>query len=159
MSKVIFLDAGPLGIIANPKTPPSPLTIQAIEWVYALTIAGCRLIVPAIADFEVRREFLRAGMPDSLVLLDVWNTAQPDRYLRLTDSALKLAAQLWAQARNGGTLPADPKELNGDVLIAAQILDYQANYGLATSDIVIASVNVGHLSLFVPTDLWTNIQP
>lgn len=159
MSKVIFFDAGPLGIIVNSKTPPSPLTIKAIEWVYALIVEGHRLIVPAIADFEVRREFLRAGMTDSLALLDAWNTAQPDRYLPLTDSALKLAAQLWAQARNGGTLPADPKELNGDVLIAAQILDYQATYGLAASDIVIASVNVGHLSLFVPSDLWTNIRP
>jgi len=45
------------------------------------------------------------------------------------------------------------------VLIAAQTLDYQATYGLATSDLTIATVNVGHLSLFVPADLWTNIMP
>jgi len=49
--------------------------------------------------------------------------------------------------------------LNGDVLIAAQVLDYQATNGLASADIIVATVNVGHLSLFVPADVWTNITP
>lgn len=159
MSKVIFFDAGPLGILTNPKTPPPLLTAQMIQWSLALIKAGHRLIVPAIADFEIRREFLRAGMTASIALLDAWNVAQPDRYLPLTDSALKRAAMLWAQARNGGTLPADPKELNGDVLIAAQVLDYQETHGLAICDTIIASINVGHLSLFAPADLWSNIKP
>ena len=50
---------------------------------------------------------------------------------------------------------ADPKELDGDVLIAAQALDT----GLPTSAFIIATVNVGHLALFVPADLWRNIIP
>lgn len=95
----------------------------------------------------------------SVALLDAWNTAQPGRYLSLTDNALRLAAQLWGQARNSGSLPADPRELNGDVLIAAQALDYQTTHGLATADIVVATVNVGHLALFVPAEAWTSIRP
>ena len=97
----------------------------------------------------MRRELVRAGKNQGIALLDTWNMAQPDRYLPLSDSALKLAADLWAQSRNEGTLPADPKELSCDVLIAAQALDYRAMHGLTDSDIMIATLNIGHLSLFV----------
>jgi predicted nucleic acid-binding protein len=153
MSRVIVLDAGPLGILTNPHAPAQ--TIAVLQWSRNLLSAGNRLVVPAIADYEVRRELERANKIDSLALLDIFNTAQPNRYLPLTDSALRLGAKLWARARNSGTLPADPKELNGDVLIAAQVLDM----GVPPADFVIATVNVGHLSLFVPADLWTNIHP
>lgn len=158
MTKVIFLDAGPLGILANPKMPSPDLTVRALRWAVDLARAGHRLVVPAVADFEVRREFLRAGMKRSVALLDAWNGAQPDRYLPLTDTALKLGAELWAKARNAGALPADPRELNGDVLIAAQALDYQTAYGIDARDVVIATTNVGHLSQFVTAALWTNIE-
>ena len=121
--------------------------------------AGHKILVPAIADFELRRELTRAGKLNSLKTLDAFNATVLDRYLPLTDSALKRAAVLWAQASNLGSLPADPKELNGDVLIAAQVLEYQAVSGLSTSDILVATVNVGHLSLFVPAGLWSNITP
>ena len=42
-----------------------------------------------------------------------------------------------------------------DMLIAAQALDT----GIPVADFVVATVNVGHLSLFVPADTWTNIHP
>ena len=153
MSRTVFLDAGPLGLITSPKR--SPDAIAATQWTVAMMQAGHRFIVPAIADFEVRRELIRAGKRKGLAALDAWNSAYPDRYLPLSDPALRLASTLWAQARNAGTPTADPKELDGDVLIAAQVLDI----GLSTSQIVVATVNVGHLSLFVPAELWTNIQP
>jgi len=41
------------------------------------------------------------------------------------------------------------------VLIAAQALDT----GLRPSDFIIATVNVGHLALFVPAKEWTKITP
>jgi predicted nucleic acid-binding protein len=153
MSRVIFLDAGPLGLLTNPKKTPE--TIAAAQWAMSLMRAGHRLVVPAIADYEVRRELERAGKAKGIARLDAFNAASPDRYLPLTDSALRLAARLWAQARNSGTLPADPKELNCDVLIAAQVLDT----GIPAADLTVATVNVGHLSLSVPADLWTNIHP
>jgi predicted nucleic acid-binding protein len=153
MSRTVFLDTGSLGILTNPKKPPE--TVSALRWAVSLTRAGHRIVVPAIADFEVRRELERAGKTQGLADLDAWNTATPDRYLPLTDSALRLASRLWAQARNAGTPTADPRELDCDVLIAAQALDT----GIPPADFVVATVNVGHLSLFVPADLWTNIPP
>jgi hypothetical protein len=46
-------------------------------------------------------------------------------------------------------------ELDCDVLIAAQALDL----ALPSADLVIATMNVGHLSRFVAADLWTSITP
>jgi len=153
MSLTVVLDTGPLGILTNPRRPPE--TVGALIWAMTMIRAGHRFIVPAIADYEVRRELERAAKPAGLAALDAWNSAAPNRYLPLSDSALRLGATLWAHARNAGTITADPKELDADVLIAAQALDM----GLQPSDFIVATVNVGHLALFVPADLWTNITP
>jgi predicted nucleic acid-binding protein len=153
MSRVILLDAGPLGLLTNPKKTSETRAIT--QWVIDIMAAGHRLIVPAIADYEVRRELERAGQRRGLAQLDAFNLARTDRYLPLSDSALRLAAQLWAQARNAGMPTADPKELDCDVLIAAQALTMRTS----TLDLVIATTNVGHLARFVAADLWTNITP
>ena len=73
----------------------------------------------------------------------------------MSDSALRLAARLWAQARQAGRPTADPRELDADVLIAAQAL----GMGIAAPDLIIATTNVGHLSQFLPAALWTNLGP
>ena len=153
MSRVIILDTGPWGLLTNPKKIPEPRAIT--RWAPDMMATGHRLIVPAIADYEVRRELERAGHRKGLAQLDAFNAARADRYLALTDSALRLAAKLWAQARNAGIPTADPKELDCDVLIAAQAL----TMGIPSSDLVIVTTNVGHLSRFVTADLWTNISP
>jgi len=58
------------------------------------------------------------------------------------------AAELWAYAKKCGRLPADPKELNGDVILAAQAEQVKA---------IIATENIGHLSLFVEARNWKEI--
>jgi len=150
---IVFLDTGPLGLITNPKT--SPETIAAAEWVYNMEAAGHRFLVPAIADYEVRRELVRAGKIRGVAMLNAFNSAEPDRFLSLSDPALLCAADLWARSRNSGVPTADPRELDGDVLIAAQALDA----GYPSTDFVIATTNPGHIEQFAPCDLWTNIQP
>ena len=71
----------------------------------------------------------------------------------LSDAALRLAATLWAQARNRGTPTADSRELDCDVLIAAQAL----SLGVPDGELVVATANVGHFAQFVAAELWTNI--
>ncbi len=149
----IFLDTGPLGLITNPKRTPE--TIAMAEWIYDMDAARHNIVVPAIADYEVRRELIRSGKANGIARLNSFNAAEAGRLLDLTATALLLGAALWAQARNAGTPTADPKELDADVLIAAQALDM----GLPVSAFVIATVNVGHLSLFAPAELWTDIKP
>ena len=153
MSRTIFLDTGPLGIITNPKRPAE--TVAALTWAVSMLGAGHRLIVPAIADYEVRRELVRSGKTNGLRTLDTWNAAAPDRYLPLTDSALKLASTLWASARNSGKATSDPKALDGDVILCAQVLDM----GIPATDFIVATGNLDHINLFVPGDDWSNITP
>jgi predicted nucleic acid-binding protein len=153
MSLTVFLDAGPLGLVTNPKRTTD--TIAAAQWIYSMEAAGHRFIVPAIADYEVRRELIRSGKGHGIARLNAFNAAGVGRFLSVTNTALLRGADLWAQARNAGTPTADPKALDADVLIAAQALDM----GLPISAYIIATVNVGHLALFVPADHWTNIKP
>jgi len=157
MSRTIFLDTGPLGVITNPKKPV--VTVNALQWAATHIRAGNRIMVPAIADYEVRRELIRLGKQAGIISLNAWNSLPSDRYVPLTNSALQLASELWAQSRNAGTPTADPKELDCDVLIAAQVLDYQRVQRLAPIEIIVATVNVGHLLQFVSADTWQNIMP
>ncbi|MFI5352420.1 MAG: type II toxin-antitoxin system VapC family toxin [Candidatus Binatales bacterium] len=59
------------------------------------------------------------------------------------------AAELWAQARNRGTPTADPKELDGDVILAAQAEQVGA---------IVVTDNVGHLARFVKARNWREIS-
>ena len=78
-----------------------------------------------------------------------------NRYIPLTDEALRLAAELWAKARQEGRPTADSKELDIDVILAAQALPF----GVAASDVVVATTNVRHLAQFVAAKHWTGIVP
>ena len=155
MSLHILLDTGPLGIITNPKR--RTLTLDSLQWVSRHLREGDTFLVPAMADYEVRRELIRSGRNAGIKALDEWNSVSQDRYLALTNSALKRAASLWAEVRNQGLVTADPKELDCDALIAAQALEYQEIHGLARSHVVVATTNVGHLSRFVRAELWSEI--
>jgi hypothetical protein len=65
------------------------------------------------------------------------------------------SATLWARARQQGVPTADPKELDCDVILAAQVL----TCGASPADAVVATSNVGHLGRFVPAHLWAAIAP
>lgn len=154
MSRVVVFDSGVLGLV----TKPNKKTVEdraAAQWAMDLLAAGNQIVVPAIADYEVRRELVRISSTRGLAALDAWNAGEPGRFLDLSNADLRLACQLWAQARNAGTPTADPKELDGDVIISAQA----RGLGLTPPAYIVATTNVGHLSLFVPADLWTNIVP
>ena len=120
------------------------------RWLADLVSAGRRIIVPEIADYEVRRELLRLGSQKGLTNLD--QLASRLEYLPLTTVAMRLAAELWAQARSAGHPTAPDHALDGDVILAAQALSLQ-------TAVIVASGNPGHLSRFVAAELWSNIVP
>ena len=154
MARVVVLDSGVLGLVTKPNKK-SAEDRAAAGWAIGLLAAGNRIAVPAVADYEVRRELVRVGSARGLEALDAWNAGEPGRFLDLTNADLRLACELWARARNAGTPTADPRELDADVLICAQAL----NLGLAPADYVVATTNVGHLSRFVPAEPWGDIGP
>jgi hypothetical protein len=118
---------------------------------YLLTTSSVRVIIPEIADYEVRRELLRANKVKGIARLD--ELAKLLEYLPITTAAMHQAAFFWAQARQKGQPTASDKTIDGDMILVAQALT------LAVSDVVIATTNVGHLSRFVSADLWQNINP
>ncbi len=152
MSPTIFLDTSPLGVVTKRKGIADAGDCRA--WIADCRRAGCHIVVPAVARYKVARELLRLNNMTGLARLDAF-CGIPGCYLPISDSALRLAAELWAQSRGRGTSTADPKELDCDVLICAQALDM----GIASSDLVIATMNVGHLAQFVTAKLWTDIRP
>ena len=147
VTRVVLLDAGPLGLITNPKR--SPASTACAVWAQSLASAGCRMVVPEIADYEVRRELLRANKTAGFAKLD--SLISLLEYLPLTTASMRKAAQLWAEARQRGQPTAGDRMIDADMILAGQALTVGAG------DIVIATTNVGHLSRFVAADLWQNV--
>ena len=108
VSHVVLLDTGPLGLVTNPRR--SPPSVACAQWLQAIVAQGLRVIVPEIADYEVRRELLRAKKERGLARLDA--LASRLEYLPLTTAAVRQAAVFWAQARQQGQPTADEKALD-----------------------------------------------
>lgn len=153
MSRFLFLDSGPLGLLTHPQRTAEVIAVT--DWLSECLRAQTRVIVPAIVYYEVKRELLRARKEIGLDRLDTFVRASPGRYLPLSDEALNVAADLWAKARQNGRPTADPKALDIDVIIAAQVL----SFGPVPADVIVATTNPRHLSQFVPASDWQTIAP
>jgi predicted nucleic acid-binding protein len=144
-----MLDAGPLGLITNPNL--SSESVACAEWLQTHITSGNRIIIPEIADYEVRRELLRANRIKGIARLD--DLAKLIEYLQITTAAMREAAKLWAQARQQGQPTAGDKTIDGDMILVAQSMTLQV------PDVVIATTNVGHLSRFIAAESWQNVAP
>lgn len=147
MSKLVLLDSGPLGMATHPKAK-SPIHQECSQWLNNLPLKGYRVGLPEIADYEVRRELILAGKTQGIKRLDALKSQL--LYFPITTATMLLAAQLWAQARQAGTPTADPKALDGDVILAAEAM-LLASQG---HQVIVASTNIGHLSQFVDAREW-----
>jgi predicted nucleic acid-binding protein len=147
VSRVVLLDSGPLGLVTNPRL--SPKSLECAKWLQDLLAGGADVVVPEIADYEVRRELLRAGKAKGLARLDDLGGAL--RYLPITSAAMRRAAAFWAQARQSGRPTAPDQALDADAILAGQAAAMPAD------DVVIATTNVGHLSRFVTAAPWHTI--
>ena len=158
MPRVIILDTFPLSSTAKLDPPPgvAPTTLDRCRyWVEDCIAAGHSMVVPAINYYESLRELERLQAIRKIARLRAFCQAHPDRYVPLTDAHRDLAAVLWGRARNAGKPTASADARDGDVILAAQAL----SLGVPISDFVVATTNVGHLSQFVPAELWTNVIP
>jgi predicted nucleic acid-binding protein len=149
VSHVVLLDAGPLGLITNPKY--SPQSVACTKWLASLLEKGGRVVVPEIADYEVRRELLRANKAQGIERLD--ELARSLEFLPITTPAMRQAASFWALARQRGEPTADDRTIDGDIILAGQAAT------LGEPHAVIATTNVGHLARFVPAQLWQDVLP
>jgi predicted nucleic acid-binding protein len=142
MTKCIVLDTGPLGKIAHPR--PNQ---EIAAWLNRVVASGALVIIPEIADYELRRNMLLEGMASSLERLDELKDLL--LYMPLTTRVMLKAAEFWAAARKRGEPHGAVDSLDGDAILAAQADEAGA---------VIATENVRHFSWFVEARHWREIE-
>jgi predicted nucleic acid-binding protein len=150
MTRLILLDSGPLGMAAHPKA--EGVTRDCQLWLNALLRQGERIAIPEIADYEVRRELIRAGLTRSVRRLD--QLLETLEYLPIDTATMRRASELWAEVRRSGQPTADPKALDGDVILAAQAILSSTD----STEVIIATTNVAHLSRFTASLDWRSIS-
>ena len=106
MTDVFLLDTGILGQVSHPRR-----NLEFAQWFDRLLPTNATIIMSEVADYEVRRELLRAERNVGIQRLNQLKTVL--QYLPITTSVMLLAAQLWAEARRRVRPTADPnKSLN-----------------------------------------------
>lgn len=155
MLRLIALDAGPLGVLTHPKK--SPENEECVYWLQGLLSQGMRVVIAEITDYELRREYLLTGRTNALAKLDA--LIETVEYLPLDTSAIRVAAQLWAQVRKMGITTADRHALDADCIMASQVLLATGQFGISRTETITATVDVGDLNRLATIDLGTFGQP
>lgn len=138
----LVLDSGPLARLVHPKA-----NADFLDWFTSALAADQSIVIPEIADYEVRRKLLHKDFQYSLARLDT--LGQTLTFLPLDTRILRRAAELWALARRRGHPTAAPDSLDGDVILAAQTEAVQGT---------LITENVGDLSQFVTAKRWVEIR-
>jgi predicted nucleic acid-binding protein len=145
-----------LGLVTHPAGGEDARICK--DWLEEELRAGNKVCVPAIADYEVRRELVRAGKRKSLNRLD--ELIEQLGYIPLLGETIRTAAELWADARRKGEPTAPEAALDADCLLAAQArtfltLNRSHRWVKLTRDervhginVVIATTNAGHLGRY-----------
>jgi hypothetical protein len=55
MARIVLLDSGPLGMVTHPRP-----NLEIVNWLQSIIKRRIIVLVPEIADYEVRRELLRS---------------------------------------------------------------------------------------------------
>jgi predicted nucleic acid-binding protein len=137
MTDIVLLDAGPLGMVSHPRA-----SVDSVEWLASLVASGVRVMIPEIADYEVRRELLRVGRIRGIERLDQLRVRLG--FVPITSDAILRAAAFWAEARRRGRPTAGDQSLDADVILAGQAAT------LDMGPVVVASSNPRHIARFVP---------
>ena len=139
-----------LELITNPRISPENEVCRS--WLASLAFNGAEVVIPEIADYEVRRELLRAGKERGLGRLDALKGMLG--YAPITTPVMLKAAEFWAAARKMGRQSADDASLDADMILVAQA----RVLGRDGDETVIATTNVRHLALFASAHMWREIS-
>ena len=141
MARLIILDAGPLNDAAG--SLGRRLSDDCRVWLAARVSDGATIVIPEIADYEVRRGFLHLLMKRAPQVTMLANIQRLDelkvvhRYEPITTAAMLLAAELWARAKFQGIPTAPPEALGADTILVAMawgLVDQGHDVTIATGD-------------------------
>lgn len=141
----LMLDSSVLGFVCHPRKHED---VRA--WFHGMLTKDPpihEILIPEIADYELRRELLRIKATSSLKRLDLM--AEELTYVPLDTATMRHAASLWASLRNAGTPTADDSAIDGDVILAAQAI---------RSEAIVVTENVRHLSRMVHAVRWPDVD-
>ena len=128
-------------MIAHPKENKA-----AAEWYRSMLESGFEVLIPEIADYEVRRNLILEGLTDGIGRLD--QLRELLTFLPIDTATMLKAASFWADARRQHRPTAHKHALDGDAILAAQA---------TLAGAIVATDNVGHLSLFVQVQRWSEL--
>jgi len=143
--KKFILDTGPLGMVTHPNAESKHK--ELLHRIKFALSRGCLVYIPAISDYELRRNYILEGFTESIKKLD--SLISTLNYLPIDKSCWHRACELWATIRKSRTPTADNKALDGDVILAAQTAGIE---GIVVTD------NIKHLSLMVETIRWKDLE-
>jgi hypothetical protein len=144
VSRIIVLDSGPLGLAA--RRPNIADVQQMLAWLATREMSGAMIVVPEIADYEVRRELVRARIASGIIRLDILKSRFI--YLPISTSAMLRATKFWADVRQQGVPTASPDALDGDCILAGMVATAFDPIDVVT----IATNNAVHLGRFLGID-------
>ncbi|MDC0835818.1 PIN domain-containing protein [Geitlerinema sp. CS-897] len=147
--KFILSDTGLLGYVTNPKS--NELNEKCKQWLARSLSKRYKVLVPEIADYEVRRELLRANKQKGLQRLN--DLVDRLGYVPISREIMLKAAEFWANSRREGKPTAPDLALDADVILAAQAVSLQR----FDNEVIIATTNVKHLIRFANAQFWQDV--
>src|SRR5215218_9912994 len=95
VKRIIVLDSGPLGLACD---HPRKEEVEAIRlWRIEAWANGALVVIPEVADYEVRRELIRSRANAGLKRLDQLREDPSLSYAPITTDVMRRAAELWAE--------------------------------------------------------------
>lgn len=149
MPRIVLLDTGPVGEVTHPQSQKrAPIR----EWMLGLLDAEAYPRLPEIVDYEHRRTLLHRDAHRQVERLNEFK--QVFGYEPLTTEVMLTAAEIWADARKRGLPTGTERNLDVDVILAAQarLLEQDGN------QVIVATTNPRHLSRFVESRPWHEIE-
>lgn len=153
MNRAVVLDSGPVGLLTYSKA--NEAATECNRWLRTLIDSGATIVLPEIVDYELRRELLRLQQLKGLLRLESLLTVVGVQYEPISTSAMRLAAELWAQRRRVGRPTSDAKALDCDVILVSQA-KVLAQRGV---DVVVATGNAPHIAPYIAASDWREIDP
>ncbi len=146
MARIILLDSSPLWLLCRRRGHARGDDCR--RWLRPIKLAGNVVVIPEIADYEVRRELIRVGAGAGLRRLDSLTTASG--YDPITTPIMRHAAEFWADLRRRGLPTAGDESLDADAILAA----HAALIGNPGDTVTVATSNLRHFARFPGIDAW-----
>ena len=150
----IILDSGILGFASHPQLHKKYSDFFA--WIQSNIAYKNDLVIPEVADYEVRRSLIKIGSR-SISILDDLQSYEGFEYLPINTRAMRIAAESWATARKQGKQGTGNSRLDADMVLVGQTLEFSEAIKVE-EDVVLATTNIKDLEDFCNAKKWEEIN-